>query len=102
MFRGALISRDKVFLSMPMELHFGDGLVLGFRREALQLQSFELAQVQDKGTLMGNPNRELQEYSRNIIENKDPGRYIPTIFLGFCVWGSQYSPFTGCTLGGTS
>ena len=32
---------------------------------------------------MGTPKREPQEYSRNIIEHKDPGRYIPTIFLGF-------------------
>ena len=34
-----------------------------------------------KGTLLGTPNREPQEYSRNIMEYKDPGRYIP--------WGSQ-------------
>ena len=31
----------------------------------------------DKGTLLGTPNREPQEYSRNIMEYKDPGRYIP-------------------------
>ena len=31
---------------------------------------------------MGTPNRERQEYSRNVIEYKDPGRYIPIIFLG--------------------
>ena len=30
---------------------------------------------------MGPPNREPQEYSRNILEYEDPGRYIPTIFL---------------------
>ena len=30
---------------------------------------------------MGTPNREPQEYTRNIIEYKDPGRHIPTIFL---------------------
>ena len=30
---------------------------------------------------MGTPNREPQEYSRNIIEYKDPSRYIPSIFL---------------------
>ena len=36
-----------------------------------------------KGTLLGTPNRELepQEYSRNIMEYKDPGRYIPIIYL---------------------
>ena len=34
-----------------------------------------------KGTLMGTPNREPQEDSRNIMEHKDPGNYIPTIFL---------------------
>ena len=28
---------------------------------------------------METPNREPQEYSRNIIELKDPGRYIPDI-----------------------
>ena len=30
---------------------------------------------------MGTPNREPQEYSRNIIECKDPDRYIPIIFV---------------------
>ena len=30
---------------------------------------------------MGTPNREPQEYSMNVIEYKDPGRYIPIIFL---------------------
>ena len=34
-----------------------------------------------KGTLMRTPNREPQEYSRNRIEYKDPGRYIPFMFL---------------------
>ena len=45
---------------------------------------------------MGTPNREPQDCSRNSIEYKDPGGYIPIIFLlyswGFPVWGSQYSP----------
>ena len=30
---------------------------------------------------MGTPNREPQEYSRNGIKYKDPGKYIPIIFL---------------------
>ena len=30
---------------------------------------------------MGTPNREPQEYSRNVIEYKDPGRHIPILFL---------------------
>ena len=34
-----------------------------------------------KGTLLGTPNREPQESSRNVTEYKDPGRYIPFIFL---------------------
>ena len=38
---------------------------------------------------MGTPNREPQEYSRNIIEYKDPGRYIPIIFLLY-FWGSLF------------
>ena len=42
---------------------------------------------------MGTSNREPQEYSRNIIDYKEPGRDIPTIFLGFPVWGSQQGPF---------
>ena len=33
-----------------------------------------------KGTLLGTPNREPQEY-RNITQYRDPGRYIPIIFL---------------------
>ena len=28
-----------------------------------------------KGTLLGTPNTEPQEYSRNIMEYKDPGTY---------------------------
>ena len=38
---------------------------------------------------MGTPNREPQEYSRNKIEDKDPGRYIPIIFL-LCPCGSLF------------
>ena len=29
---------------------------------------------------MGTPNREPQEYSKNMTEYKDPGRYIPIIY----------------------
>ena len=29
-----------------------------------------------KGTLLGAPNREPQEYSRNIMEYKDPGSIV--------------------------
>ena len=42
-----------------------------------------------KGTLLETPNREPQEYSRNIMEYKDPGRYIPIIFLLYS-WGSLF------------
>ena len=42
-----------------------------------------------KGTLMGTSGREPQEYNRNIIEHKDPGRYIPIIFLLYS-WGSLF------------
>ena len=42
-----------------------------------------------KGTLLGTPNREPQEYSRNIMECKDPGRYIPIIYLLYS-WGSLF------------
>ena len=41
-----------------------------------------------KGTLLGTPSREPQEYSRNIMEYKDLGRYIPIIYLLYS-WGSQ-------------
>ena len=34
---------------------------------------------------MGTPNRKPQEYSGNTIEYKDPGRYIPILFL-LCSW----------------
>ena len=40
---------------------------------------------------MGTPNREVQEYSRNIIEYKNPGSYIPIVFP---VWGSHSNPFS--------
>ena len=43
----------------------------------------------NKGTLVGTPNREPQEYSRNIIEYEDPDRYIPIIFLLYS-WGSLF------------
>ena len=42
-----------------------------------------------KGTLLGTPNREPQEYSRNIMEYKDPGRYIPIIYLLYS-WGALF------------
>ena len=35
-------------------------------------------QPEPEGTLLGTPSREPQEYSRNIIEYKDPGRHAPT------------------------
>ena len=38
---------------------------------------------------MGTPNREPQEYNRNITENKDPGGYIPILFLLYS-WGSLF------------
>ena len=40
--------------------------------------------------LMVTPNREPQEYSRNVLEHKDPGNpYIPIIFLLYS-WGSLF------------
>ena len=38
---------------------------------------------------MGTPNWEPQEYSRNIMEYQDPGRYIHIIFLLYS-WGSLF------------
>ena len=46
-------------------------------------------QVFCKGNVMGTPNREPQEYSRNIMEDKDPGRYIPIMFLLYS-WSSLF------------
>ena len=45
--------------------------------------------TKDKGTLLGTPNREPQEYSSNIMEYKDPGRYIPIIYLPYS-WSSRF------------
>ena len=45
--------------------------------------------VDVKGTLMGTQNREPREYSRNIIEYKNPSRYSPIIFL-LHSWGSLF------------
>ena len=42
-----------------------------------------------KGTVLGTPTREPQEYSRNIMEYNDPGRYIPIIYLLYS-WGSRF------------
>ena len=38
---------------------------------------------------MVTPKREPQEYGRNMVEYRDPGRYVPTIFLPFS-WGSLF------------
>ena len=38
---------------------------------------------------MGTSNREPQEYSRNMMEYKDPSRYIPIILL-LHSWGSRF------------
>ena len=38
---------------------------------------------------METPNREAEEHSRNIVEYKDPGRYIPSIFPLYS-WGSLF------------
>ena len=46
-----------------------------------------------KGTLLGTPNREPQEYSRNII----PGRDIPIIYLLYS-WGSRFGVPSGVPL----
>ena len=58
------------------------------------LEILSFAGMSFKGTLLGTPNREPQEYSRNVMEYEDSGRYIPiillpTIFLEFPLWGSQ-------------
>ena len=69
--------------------------VLGLEGMGLRLRALEIPLVETplpiisyKGTLLGTPNREPQEYSRNIMEYKDPGRYIPIIYLLYS-WGSQ-------------
>ena len=56
-----------------------------------------------KGTLLGTPNTEPQEYSRYIIGSYLPGslfHYIPTILLGFPVLGSHEKPFSHKWLAG--
>ena len=42
-----------------------------------------------KGTLLGTPNREPQEYSRNIIGMYLPGSLCSIIFLLYS-WGSLF------------
>ena len=46
-----------------------------------ELSASETHSPQISNNLLGTPNREPQEYTRNIIDYKDPGRYIPFIFL---------------------
>ena len=43
----------------------------------------------NKGTLLGTPNRELQEYSRYIIGIYLPGSLYSIIFLLYS-WGSLF------------
>ena len=38
---------------------------------------------------MGTPSKDPQEHSKNIIEYKDTGRYVPIIFLLYS-WGSLF------------
>ena len=52
---------------------------------------------------MGASNREPQEYSKNITEYKDLGRYVRVIFLLYS-WGSLLGgpskvPFRACAGG---
>ena len=53
-------------------------------------------QVVFNRTAMRNLNRERQEYStiRGTYLPYTYSFYIPTIFLGFPVWGLRYSPFS--------
>ena len=46
-----------------------------------------------KGTLLGTPNGEPQEYSRNIMEYKDPGGYIPITVYTYYILGVPYLGF---------
>ena len=65
-------------------------MVFGYRMFRLSCEGFKATCAMiSKGTLMGTPNRDPPEYSRNIIEHKDPGRYIPIIFL-LNSWGSLF------------
>ena len=41
-----------------------------------ELLNNQVPEVTCKGTLLGTPNREPQEYSRNIMEYKDPGIFL--------------------------
>ena len=60
------------------------------RRGALVRERGLLGQTaDDKGTLLGTPNEEPQEYSSNVIEYKHPGRYISFIFLLYS-WRSLF------------
>ena len=47
------------------------------------------AYTQNKGTLLGTPNRELQEYSRNIIGIYPPGSLYSLLVLLYS-WGSLF------------
>ena len=53
------------------------------KRWTLRIEGSGLRPRVNKGTLLGTPNREPQEYSRNIMEYKDPGKYIPIIHLPY-------------------
>ena len=67
-------------------------------REILRLQAWSLGMEGFKGTLLGTPNREPQEYSRYIIGIYLPGSLYSIIFplglewnLGFRAWGLRLS-----------
>ena len=61
-------------------------------RDTSRPKAYTLNPTYYKWTFLGIPNREPQEYDRNTIGIYLIFYYIPTIFLGFHVWGSQESP----------
>ena len=68
-----------------MPVFLGSTVVIPFLLASLFWQSFAFI----KGTLLGTPNREPQEYSRYIIGIYLPGSLYSIIFLVYS-WGSLF------------
>ena len=57
---------------------------MGFSKQGVPSQGIHR---QYKGTLLGTPHRENQEYGWNVMICNDPGRYIPMLFLLYSCLG---------------
>ena len=87
-----MLRLDGFVASTWLSVGYAQGHTIRLLRDGLRFKGLGLCSMlfaYFKGTILGTPNREPQEHSRNIMEYKDPGRYIPIMYL-LNSWGSQF------------